>query len=618
MAYPNQVLELVRELTRYNEAYRRGEPLISDDAYDVLVERLRSLAPDHPFLHNVEPEHFEGRYQIRHPVPMLSMEKAYTAEELRRFIDRVRKAAGEVGVENPVFRVRPKLDGLAGMDYGTSFATRGNGDTGYEVSRVFDKGMVPVGGRGQGPGEMVIVQSYFEDHLSDVFVHPRNLVVGIVASDSINEFAKEALQDGVVRFVPYSTLPSWTGSGEELLENMAGIRDSLTQEVDYPVDGMVVEVVDEPVRGHMGATAHHYRWRIAVKRKGDTAETIVRDIEWNTGRTGKVTPVLLVDPVTVSGATIRRVTAHNPEMLKSQRAGVGARIEIVRSGEVIPKLDYVLNPSDDFRLPETCPACGTELVESGIFLICPNESCPAKTGQAIEHWFKTLGTADWFGPKTIARIVRAGYRTLPEIYAMKEKDFRELEFGPVQAANLAQALETSRTESVEDWRFLAALGIPDLGTGDSRKLLSRFSLDEVLDLSEDQLASVPGFGPITSRSVVRGLKKRAPEIRAMLDLGFRLVHSPRQPTTGVLTGKGVVFTGKMARDRESMQEEARSLGAKVQSAVSGKTDYLVCGENVGRAKMDKAGRLGVTVITEDEYRSMIEETRGEGNFAKQL
>ena len=151
----------------------------------------------------------------------------------------------------------------------------------------------------------------------------------------------------------------------------------------------------------MGATTHHYRWQIAVKRKGETAVTQVENIQWQVGRTGNVTPVLEVTPVALSGATIRRVTAHHAGMLTKLGIGPGARIEIIRSGEVIPKLERVLETAEQIVLPETCPACGLELSWKGDFLRCTHVNCPAQTEQRISHWFRTLGNADWFGIKTI-------------------------------------------------------------------------------------------------------------------------------------------------------------------------------------------------------------------------
>ncbi|MBU4286824.1 MAG: DNA ligase, partial [Proteobacteria bacterium] len=302
---------LVEILKKYNEAYRKGKLLVSDQEYDRLLEKLRELSPYHPFLLSVEPEKFDVKKEVRHPVPMLSTEKTYTKDDLEKFIARVNKAANEVGITNISFSVTPKLDGLAGRDDGTILATRGNGEVGYDISNSFNKGIIPAGGRGLGLGELVIVMSYFEEHLSDEFEHPRNMVVGIITSDTLNEFAKKALQDNMVHFVPYSVLPKWTGSAAELLENIEQITTDLTEKTDYPIDGMVAEVTNEDVKNHMGATAHHYRWQIAIKTKGETAITTVEGIKWQVGRTGNITPVLKIRPVYLSGATIRNVTAHH-------------------------------------------------------------------------------------------------------------------------------------------------------------------------------------------------------------------------------------------------------------------------------------------------------------------
>jgi len=372
----------------------------------------------------------------------------------------------------------------------------------------------------------------------------------------------------------------------------------------------VVEVMDLRVKEHMGATAHHYRWQIAVKRKGATAVTRVESIQWQVGRTGNVTPVLEVTPVALSGATIRRVTAHHAGMLSKLGIGPGARIEIIRSGEVIPKLERVLEPSTDIPLPIVCPACGLGLSWKGDFLRCTHIRCPAQTEQRISHWFRTLGNADWFGIKSIQKLVAGGFDTLEKIYAMVESDFSALGFGPVQSRNLGEALRISRTKAVEDWRFLAALGIPDLGVGDSRKLLQHLSLQELPGIDAQQILKIDGFGEITSRSIIQGLAEVRSTLLHLLNLGFNLEKTQPVSTAPVaatpIAGKNLVFTGKMQRgSRETMQAEARRLGANVQSAVSGTTDFLICGEKVGAAKKDKAAQLGVQTLSEDEYYRLI-------------
>jgi DNA ligase (NAD+) len=410
-----------------------------------------------------------------------------------------------------------------------------------------------------------------------------------------------------VHFVPYAVLPKWQGHGTELLARMDEITAELSAQVDYPLDGMVVEVVGEDVRKTMGATSHHYRWQIAVKRKGETALTRVLNVVWQVGRTGKITPVLQVEPVAVSGATIRRVTAHNAGFLRKKGLGPGAEIEIIRSGEVIPKVEEVLVPAET-TLPLSCPSCGSILAWDNDFLVCENARCPDQTVQAIEHWFKTLGNADWFGRKTVEKLVRSGYDSLEKIYELGEAEFRAMGFGPVQSANLAEAVYLSRTRGVEDWRFLAALGIEDLGKGDSRKLLEQFRLQDLAGLRKEQIEAIHGFGAVTAASIAAGLERVASTLGHLLDLGFAIMPTgAARPVSEAspLAGKHVVFTGKMRGSREEMQEEARALGALVQSAVNAKTDFLICGENVGAAKLAKARQAGTTILQEDEYLRLI-------------
>jgi DNA ligase (NAD+) len=603
--------ELVDLLTAYNQAYRQGTPMVDDAAYDDVVERLRAIAPDHPFLQAVEPEQFTGRQEVRHPVPMLSIEKAYSREQLERFVARVQKEADTLGLESATFRLTPKLDGLAGRDDGRVFVTRGNGEVGYEISSAFDKGVVPIGGRGQGIGEIVVVKSYFEEQMADYFEHPRNMVVGIISSDTPSENAKTALNDGMVHFVPYSQVNATTVDGHLLVEDTPRLVRDLLADVDYPTDGVVAEVTDERLKERMGATAHHYRWQVAIKTKGETARTTVTGIQWQVGRTGNVTPVMEVDPVFLSGATIRRVTAHHAGNIRNAGIGIGTRIEIIRSGEVIPKLEAVLVAQGVTELPEVCPSCNQPLVWQNDFLRCTNNACRAQTEQRLSHWFRILGNADWFGIKTIRKIVDNGHDRLEAVYQLSEADFTAMGFGPVQSKNLAEAITTSRTKPVEDWRFLAAFGIADLGTGDSRKLLAHVPLEKIVEVKQDAIIKIKGFGDTTSGRIVNSIAGMAETIRHMLDLGFNLQRTPLASEQAVVDSpiaeKGIVFTGKMNHgSRQRMQAHARMLGARVQTAVSGSTDYLVCGENVGAAKIAKAQQLGVAILSESQYIAMVD------------
>lgn len=601
---------LVASLQRYNVAYRAGRPLVSDLVYDELVETLRSRIPDHPFLLEVEPETLADRAAVRHPLPMLSTQKAYTQKELEVWVAKMEKAAEVLGLSEVLFRMTPKLDGLAGRDDQGVFSTRGDGRVGANISFAWERGLQAIGGRGLGVGEIVILKSYFENHLSEVFEHPRNMCVGVVSADVVNVDAQIALNAGAVHFVPYVGLASWTGLGSALLQSTAAISKSLRDQVDYALDGMVVEVVDQSIRNHMGATNHHNRWQIALKERGDSALATVRSILWQTGRTGNITPVLIIDPLKLSGATISRITAHHAGMVRDRSLGPGAEIEIIRSGEVIPKLVDVLEPSTEVTLPSKCPSCASSLHWQEDFLRCSNgDLCPDQVVHRIRHWFSILGNSDGMGIKTLKRLVDAGHTRLPQVYALKEADFLSMEFGPGQSKVLVKALRDSFEQPVEDARFLAALGLSDLGIGEARRLLSQKSLEELGEIDADALKEIKGFGEITSVRIANGLKTRWPEVQYLLGLGFRLERTPltidRLPIDSPVAGLKIVFTGSMRQgNRNDMKKQALALGALVQSGVNGKTDMLVFGEKAG-SKLEKAQELGVRVLSEADYFQLL-------------
>ena len=602
---------LVASLQRYNAAYRAGTPLVSDSEYDALTEALRALNPNHEFLLEVEPEALGARSEVRHLVPMLSTQKAYTRAELEAWVSRMEKARVDLGLEESVrYRVTPKLDGLAGRDEQGVFATRGNGRVGANISFAWERGVVPIGGRGLGVGEIVIQKSYFEEHLSERFEHPRNLCVGIVSADVVNDDAKIALEAGVVHFVPYVGLVSWSGDGEALLAQSEAITADLKLKVDYALDGMVAEVLNQDLRDHLGATNHHNRWQIALKERGESARAQVNEVLWQTGRTGNVTPVLVISPVKLSGATISRITAHHAGLVRDRELGPGAQIEIIRSGEVIPKLVGVHTVSDSVALPETCPRCETLLVWREDFLRCPNRhGCPGQVVHRIRHFFWTMGNADGMGIKTVERIVEAGHTSLREVFALKAADFEAMGFGPGQTKVLVRALEESRTKSVEDARFLAALGVSDLGIGESRKLLGHYTVETLGEVQAGSLEAIKGFGPVTSLRIAEGLSEAWEEVAHLLGLGFALERTPllqeREAIESPIAGWKVVFTGSMQQgNREEMKLQARELGASVQSAVNKKTDLLVVGEKAG-SKLKKAEGLGVQVLTEMDYLRLI-------------
>jgi DNA ligase (NAD+) len=608
--------ELVEFLEVANILYRGGELLITDQEYDfVFLAELKTRDPGHPFLHTVEPEPVADSKTVELPVRMLSTEKAYDFKVVERWAGRVEKAASECGTDfdSLVFRATPKLDGFAAYDDGQMLYTRGDGRRGTDITRVFDRGLqVAEGGsRGLGAGEIVVSKSYFRENLAGFFDNSRNFQASLIKEKELEEPAAAAIKCGEAVFFPFDLLPSWQGSWAELKAAFEIVVDELWTTLDYDIDGIVLEVTDERVRNQMGATRHHHRWQLAFKRNTETAEVTVLQVIPQTSRSGRVNPVAELEPTRLSGALIRRASAHHYAMVKAKGIGPGAQIILSRSGEVIPKIEEVLEPVEPL-LPDACPSCGADLIWEKDYLVCVNNmNCPAQITHSIEHFFKTLGNIDGFGPSSIRKIYEGGIGSLPEIYRLRAEDFEKLGFGPKQATNMVAQLQRSLVEPIEDWRFLAAFGLFRMGLGNCERLLEEFPLGEVFGLDEEQITGIKGFGDKSAEGILSGLAATAELFDAMHGMGFNLTMTPLAESVeldgnGPLAGKLVVFTGTMQHgSREEMKVQAKNHGASVGSSITGKTDMLVCGEKVGGTKLNKAQSLGVQILSEKEYLALI-------------
>jgi DNA ligase (NAD+) len=608
--------KLVEFLELANLLYRAGEPFISDNQYDfIFLEELRRRDPDHPFLHTVEPEPLLETKTVELPVRMLSTEKAYDFTAIERWAKRVAKAAEDCGVDfsSLIFRATPKLDGFAAYDDGQMLYTRGDGRRGTDISRVFDRGLQVAGEgkRGLGAGEIVVSRTYFRENLAELFDNSRNFQASLIKEKELQAPAAEAISSKNAVFYPFRLLPSRQGSWHDLSTDFDTIVDELWQKIDYDVDGIVIEVIDEKIKEYMGATRHHHRWQIAYKRNTETAEVEVLRVVAQTSRSGRVNPVVEVEPTRLSGALIRRATAHHYNMVRQNGVGPGAIIRLSRSGEVIPKIEEVLAPVEP-QLPTTCPSCGATLIWENDYLLCVNNmNCPAQITRSVEHFFKVLGNNDGFGPSSIQKIHAGGTTTIPGIYSLREEDFVNLGFGPKQAENMVGQLRRSLVEPIEDWRFLAAFGIYRMGMGNCEKLLGVYPLEKVFSLNRENIVAIKGFSDKIADAMLSGLAASAELFWVMYNMGFNLVRTPlvvaeEIAADGPLAGKLIVFTGAMRQgSREEMKKQAKLLGARVGDAITGKTDMLVCGDKVGPAKQKKAEALGVRLLSEAEYLALI-------------
>lgn len=607
--------ELLNFLQVCNDFYRRGEPIISDDLYDfVFLAELRKRHPYHPYLEEVEPEKAFAGKTIVLPELMLSTEKTYSKDGIEKWLQRIEKAAEELGFEftSLVFRATPKLDGFAAYDDGRMLYTRGDGRKGTDISRVFQRGLI-VGGngkRGQGAGEIVVSQRYFNTHLADFFENARNFQASIIKEKELEEHALAAIQNHAAVFFPFAQLPDWRGSAKEILEQFDAIIEAVPAKVDFDVDGVIFEVIEDQIKRHLGATRHHHRWQIAYKSNAETAIVKVLRVAPQTSRSGRVNPVAELEPTKLSGAVISRATAHHYKMVREMGIGTGTVIELTRSGLVIPKIERVITPKPP-QIPESCPSCGTELVWDSDYLYCPNTvQCPAQIENTIEHFFKMLRNIDGFGGKTIEKLYAAGIRSVYQIYQLDIERLLSLGFGEKTSQNLLDQLLRSRTDPLEDWRFLGAFGIYRMGLGNCERLLQHYPLLAIFDLTLNDIISIEGFAEKTGEAVISSLAKIKTDFMRIYALGFNLLRTPRQSEQALsaspIAGKTIVFTGTMTHgSREGMTREAKRLGAKVGSSVSGKTDFLVTGKDVGAAKINAAKVKGVKVISEEEYVAMI-------------
>lgn len=608
--------QLLEFLKIANALYRGGHPIISDADYDsIYLAELRRRNPDHEFLASVEPEAaFDGE-KVDLPAQMLSTEKAYSKKEIERWLERITQAAVDIGLNVDELRIRatPKLDGFAAYDDGRVLATRGDGKRGTDISRVFSRGLSVAGGkRGKGAGEIVIDREYFDIYLSGLFENPRNFQAAIVKEKALDPLVDEAIKEKAALFFPFSELPCREASINSVREQFDAITEEMWSAVNYDVDGVIFEATNMRLKEYMGSTSQHHRWQIAYKTNEEKAQVAVLSVKPQTSRSGRITPVAELQPTKLSGVTISRATAHHYSMVRRKGIGPGAVIELVRSGMVIPKIEKVIKEAAP-QIPDKCPSCDSLLIWDADNLICTNVGhCPAQIKNTIEHFFNTLRNVDGFGAATIEKLYEQSVRSVHAVYLLSVTDCRRFGFGDKQSQNLVSQLLRSRTEPLEDWRFLAAFGIHRLGLANCERLLQHHKLSEIFWLTENGLVKNRIFAEKTARIILQGLRDIKNEFDKVFALGFNLMktklltESRSEGAISPIDGKQVVFTGTMKHgSRAEMEKEARLLRAKVAKSVTGRTDFLVTGEDVGAKKIETAGNKGVRLLTENDYLAMI-------------
>lgn len=638
--------ELAAAIRYHNWRYfELAAPVISDYAFDALTRRLKALAPEHPVLAELVPTTSEER--LFHDAPMLSLDKAYDLAAVQKW---AAAFEGEI-VE------APKIDGLAAsLKYDEEgrlvhAVTRGDGVRGELFTKnahfiaAIPKQVAATGRPFEVRGEVYLPLSVFRAKFEGTFASPRNTCAGAIKQKEPHKTADYALS-----FFAYSV----RGRDDETVS--AGLRWAASMgfipvpfevrprehiqagydgwlarrdAIDFEVDGVVYTADRLSEQRRLGETAHHPRWAIAYKFQGESGTSTIVDIEWSVSRSGVITPVAVIEPVTLSGASVTRCSLHNLAILRNLGASVGAKVVAMRRGGVIPHIETVLQPGPEpVVIPERCPASGHATIVHGDFLACSEpHHCPAARLGTLEHWLKAVDV-EGFGPKILAQVVERGWVHGPaDIYRLKQEDLEALDrLGRKSAQNLVQAVERRRRIPLST--FLVALGVDDLGWVAARKVAETFgALERVMSASEAEIAAIYGLGEITARSIRQGLDVRRDIIEDLLrevvveDALAPEPASAETPTTGddPVRGRSFVFTGKLATlKREEAQAAVKARGGLTPDDVSKKLDYLVIGDEASAltgqgersSKHKKADKLvaegaALKIISEGEFKALI-------------
>lgn len=643
MSSDERMKELVKLLNKYAyQYYVLDEPTVADVQYDALYNELSALEKETGIVLPDSPTRKIGGDPIKEFAPhkhikkLYSLDKCNSYDELREWSEKIKKVAPDA-----VYTLEYKLDGLTlcltyENGYFKGAATRGNGEVGEDVTAQVStiKSIplsVPYKGVFEAQGEGIMRLSALKKY-NETAVEPlknarngvagaiRNLDPKVTASRNLDiifynvnyiEGENIASQRENIDFLKRNSFKTdmlfVTSDIEEIIKKINSVdRKSL----DFLIDGMVIKVDDLALRERLGYTDKFPRWAIAYKFEAEETTTILEDVQWNVGRTGKLTPLAILEPVELCGATIRRATLNNYDDIQRKKVKIGSRVFIRRSNDVIPEILGVSedNGGKEIPVPTVCPACGSDLVRDGAHIYCPNEGdCPPQIIGRLTH-FAEKDCMDIRGvsEKSIEGLhEKLGVRFPTDLYSLTRDDLARLDgFKDKKIDNFLASVEKSKSVPLD--RFINALGIENIGKKSARDLAERFgSISELMKADEATLVEVDEIGDIVAESITSYFGKHGWLIEKFKEIGIDPKFNVVKPTGGVLTGKKLVLTGTLPTlTRTEATELIEKAGGTTSSSVSKSTDYVLAGENAG-SKLDKARSLGVKIITENELLAMI-------------
>ncbi|MFB7722174.1 MULTISPECIES: NAD-dependent DNA ligase LigA [unclassified Nocardia] len=661
MEIGERIEELAGRIVALRDSYYQGSPLVADAEYDAIEDELRGLIAAHPEL-TPDPNPLDQvgapsvlHAPVRHARPMLSLEKATKPEQVVAFFDRF---PGQSVV------VMPKLDGLSlSLVYEDGrlarAVTRGDGTTGDDVTplvRALVDGVpekIDAQGRVEVRGEAVMLRSTFTAynvaHPDKPLINPRNAAAGTLRAKDPATVAERRLQffgfdldtetdDAAVDLEEGLRALGIAGAQMRHCDDAEQAQAAITaieqgrNDLDYDLDGAVLRLADRDAYAAAGTRSNSPRGALAFKFAAEEKTTLLREVIWDVGKTGKIVPVAWLEPVFVGGTTVTKATLANQEVIRARDIKVGDTVLVRRAGDVIPFVAGVLDAAKrtgaeiEIVPPTVCPSCGQPVTEQGNSreLFCTNVSCPAQTVRRLIHWAsRAAADIDAIGGVWIERLAEAGDLENPSDFYTLTKE-RLLEFdrvGEVSAQRMIDSIDASREVGLR--RALIGLAIPMASDGTAARLArSGFgSLEEVADSDEERLVAVEDIGPKVAASLVAHLTRLRPELDRLRGLGVNLdVREEDLPPVvaagAPLAGKTVVITGAIADPRSgekvarpTFQRLCEKAGATAASSVSANTDMLITGAGVGDSKLAKAEKLGVEVVDQGEIWNLLIEAK---------
>lgn len=604
--------------------YNTGHPIMSDQEYDALEETIRQLVPNHPLFELIGQTPSTAWKKAEHAIPMGSLRKSHIKEDFLKWAEKYKE-------ETLVMQL--KLDGLSlSLNYQDSTfiqaITRGDGFIGEEITanvklmQGFKQTLDYKGYSGSIRAEIVLDKALFNQINSilpkdDQYSNPRNAASGIsrrldgqfckylrLICYDLAENQNETEKIEKIKFMGLDTPNQVVGNYEEMLgayETFKDLRDS----IPFGIDGVVIKVNSYKVQAAEGEVQNRPKAQIAWKFDPPGAATVLVKVTWENGRTGVVTPLGHVTPVEIDGSIISKVTLHNVAEIKRLGIGIGDTAMLVKAGDVIPKiLSVIEHKNNPIEIPTVCPCCGGNLTNNEIQLFCESATCSAKELQRILYFIKTTKIEE-FGEALAEKLYAEGkLRSISDIFILKKEDIASIEgWGEKSANTIIENINNQRVMAPEI--FLAALGIPTLSTSTAEDLWAKYKdLTKVLEATVEDICTMKGYSTISATKIVEGLNECRPLIASLLN---HVKFEGQIEGVSKLSGQSFCFTGAMSKSRAFFQDLVKKHGGKNLSTVTKDLTYLVCNEDKGSSKSQKADKFGVKIITEEVFLKLCEE-----------